>query len=743
MISHKSNCSLIGNFELRSVQEPLARAPSLRARRLRQHRFGTWALIWAGSALLSFSFSQEAKAEEPQEPDKTATQDLGAPRQEGEAKEKKPERMILGASAPAQTTSSGVDVGAGWSLKYHGFFRAPFRVGIGARDPEQRTGAIARDDAGNPTRILVPAGQNPAQFNPATAYSKTTYHSPLLPDDQVLSWQSTKHNQTDWAELFFTVGNPVAEGTVSIEGFNFTQASYANADAQFGIAQGYVTLNPVMPWQNFRFQARAGAHWNRYGMAGRYDAGEYDTYLYGRTRITGITLKEELDVGGVSLGFEQGFGGHRPHPSTYNTAKFTLLAHGHAYLNYKGLMLGLHLLHSWAQEEDRDGQGCAGPSGINTSTGLPTINGVCAINWAGGATNGNGIKYPVGSVAGFGKFADGADGNVWLPDGHLTIFGPEMKWDAGGFGLLYLGYSVMKAKNALVVGPAVEVLHSSGGGEFALGVTNNYLDNPQCNPAKGECSSGGTGTVHSLLGQYELRLHDLIQTAKSGKRFWGDGWEVTGKLYGMFNQVNSDYSPARDGTYGAREPYGGVGVGAPAASSLARPNYWVGQGKDYFSSHSQLKFGGDLFANLTPLLGAGIRFDRVMPNNHLSGQSFSILSPRIELHSHWVTRERISLQYSRYFYAQRRCDLLSPYSQGAAVSGSTEYPYNGSPQNFTGLPASIDCTQTPSGPRLPDGWGATTLEAGVNTRGAPITGTNPNSTRPDENVIKLEASMWW
>lgn len=688
--------------------------------------------------------------------------------------------VMLGAEeATPASSGSGVDIGVhggnDWKLGYHGFFRAPFRVGLGERDAFQRNGpALVSGPAPNAVPIgqLTPRGTpQDGSFDPGKAYKKTTIHAPLIPDDQYLSWQSTRHNATDWAEMFFTIGNEIAKGTLGINGYNFAQTSYSDPETQFGISQGYVEIKPPLPWQNVRLSMRAGSHWGLYGKAGRYDAGEYDTYLYGRTKVMGLTTREEIDVGPITLSFEEGFGGHRPHPSPYNTAKYTLLGHGHVFLQFKDLILGLHALHAWSQEEDRDGQGCPGPGGIDDEQGRPTSNGTCSLVWSdpNNPNNNayNGTDYAVGSVSGFGAFADGAEANVWLPDGQMTILGPEIRWDIPYWGIIYLGFSHINAKDALTVSSAVEVQHSFGGGEFGLGVTNNFLDNPQCNAAKGECSSGGTGKVNTLEAQYEISLHNVVNGIKGGDRFWGDGWDLVLKLYGMYSQVSSNYDPTRDGSLGSGEPYGWLGAyyvqdhplaednPAIAAQVEAHPDnqsppnlapvgggYWTLQGDNY-SKHSKLKFGTDLFANLFPAGGVGVRFDRVMPNNHLTKQSFSILSPRIELRSRWVTREKISFQYSRYMYDKRVCDQISAYNPYNELKGDEGFDYTGSPQNFTGMPANTNCAQYPSGPRLPDGWGATQLESGV--RGAPITGTNgnPNNTRPDENIFKIEASMWW
>ena len=666
--------------------------------------------------------------------------------------------VVLGSATTSPASSGGVDVGTGgWKLSYHGFFRAPFRLGIGHRDAAQRAGVPSRDP--NDPSVLGPAIPPPGSrqvaadgsivgrdYDPSEAYHATTYHVPLLPDDQSLTWQHTVHNQADWAEMFFTVGNEIARGTVSIEGYNFTQSSFTDSEMQFGIAQGYVTIEPPLPSDILQVSLKVGSHLNRYGMPGRYDAGEYDTYLYGRTKVMGFTARETLQLGTYRLAFEEGFGGHRGHPSKANTGKHTLLAHGHAFLHHKGLMLGLHLLHAWAQEEDRDGQGCPGPGGVNDSTGLPSANGTCTVLWGPPYGGGDTAAYPVGSVAGFGEFSDGFEGNIWLPDGALTILGPELKLDTGPFGLLYLGYAMIRAKNSLTVDRAVEVQHSEGGGFFSLGVTNNFLDNPQCSPAKGECSSGGTGDVHTVAFQYELSLTNLLRGLKDGSRFWGEGPDLVTKLYGMYSKVSSAYDPRLDGTFASKEHYALIGHDDAWGEGHINPfpDYWTRLG-DAYSEHYQLKFGADVFGSLFPVLGVGLRAGHVRPNNRLPGQAFTAVSPRVELRSRWVTREKIWIQYSRYFYAQRSCPTTAAWDPYLGVRGTADYDFSGSPQNFSGLPLGQDCAQIPSGPRLPDGWGATSMEGAANWRGAPITGEggNPNNTLPDENVVQIGASMWW
>jgi hypothetical protein len=493
-----------------------------------------------------------------------------------------------------------------WRFEFHGYLRAPMRVGVGRRD------------------------------DPAAGQSATTFHAPIVPDDQYLSWQHTMHNQKDWAEMFFSYGNSLVKGTVALQAFNFTDAAWKENAAQFGISQGYVTITPDLPYENLRLSWKVGSFWNRYGTAGKYDAGQYDTFLFGRTHAMGETLRGEIDVSDFTIGAEHGIGAKRPHPSVFNRARFTLLHHMHADVTYDDFVtLGLHHLYSWAQEEDR-----------------------------------------AGTVA----------NDVNLPDGSMTTFGAELRLDANMWGYLYLGYSRINADDAVTVAPAIEVLHSYGGGEFTLGVTDNYLDSRGCTPVvagqprTADRCSGGNGSVDTILAQYELSIANLLKNLdEPGQRFWGEGQDLKFVIYGMYNSIAS-LDPAMDGV-------------------------------------SRLKYGADVTFNALSWFGVALRADRVQPHSDIPEQSFSILSPRLLFRSAWVTREEIQIQYSRYFYSQRTCTVGNP-ADGTAEQGSEL------------------CVQPAGAPVLPDGFGATDLNQDPNTRGAP-------TTRPDVNVFKIQASMWW
>jgi hypothetical protein len=571
-----------------------------------------------------------------------------------------PKRTSLAAPSVSRAGPESAEARATWTSDFHGYFRVPFRVGLGSR-PALR----ARPDPNQSERDT--ADKAPGQ-------SSVTLHAPLIPDGQYLSWQSTSHNRSDWAELFFGIGNSWVKATVGLQGYNFTDASFNDPTTQYGIGQAYVTLAPDLGYENMRLSLKVGAYQDKYGAAGKYDAGEYDTYLFGRTHVIGETLRAEYDLDEAwSIWLEEGLGGKRPDPSSFNNSRFTLLAHGHVGLSHgPELQFSAHMLYSWAQEEDR-------PYDVSKESTL----------------------Y--------------ASSVVDVPDGNLWVAGADARLDLGAWGYLYAGYSHVAAKHALVVGRALEVLHASGGGEYRLGVVDNYLG-PGCTaafedpvagpterngglvgpgqlpvPAPIGCSAG-TGNVDSVLAQYELSLTNLLQMSEEGgQRFWGQGADLKIALYGMVNKVKSDYRPIDKTIWG------------PTDGNL------------------KLKYGADIQYHATPSITAALRFDRLQPNSEIPEQSFAILSPRLVFASNWVTREQLTFQYSRYIYNQRECPASAA-----------------SPADFARLRngGSALCVQPPPAATPPDGFGINSEVQDSDIRSAP-------SLRPDVNVFKIEATFWW
>lgn len=602
----------------------------------------------------------EAKAAAATEAEATATVDMG-----GDAAPAKPaKRGSLAASPVSRGGNESEEASSAWKTDFHGYFRVPFRFGIGSRPAPKQTipvGAVQSEAA----EMAV------NNDDLAPGQSKTTIHAPIIPDGQYLSWQSTSHNRSDWAELFFGIGNSWAKATVGIQGYNFTDASFSSPETQYGIGQAYVTLAPDLGYENFRLSLKVGAYQDKYGAAGKYDAGEYDTYLFGRTHAMGETLHIDFEPSNsMSLWFEHGLGGKRPDPSSFNNSRFTMLTHAHAGLNLgTEIQFSGHFMYSWAQEEDR--------------------------------------PYDVGKPE-----TQYANSVVDAPDGNLWTAGADVRLDLGAFGYFYGGYSHIGAKDALVVGRALEVLHASGGGEYQLGVVDNYFG-PGCTSAPEygvmppverthtlvgpgglerfpQGCSAGTGTVDTVLAQYEFSLTNFMQMSEGGQKFWGEGSDLKAVLYGMVNKVTSDYRPSDPTVWG------------PTDGNL------------------KLKYGVDLQYHATPSITGAIRFDRLQPNSEIPEQSFAILSPRIVLTSNWVTREQLTFQYSRYIYNQREC-VNAP-----------------SPADFPRArgPGSALCVQPPPAATPPDGFGANSEVQDVDMRSAP-------TMRPDLNVFKIEATFWW
>ncbi|HEU5077435.1 MAG TPA: hypothetical protein VFU02_24755 [Polyangiaceae bacterium] len=596
-------------------------------------------------------------------------------------------------SRPSPVSRGGEDTsGKEWTFDYHGYLRAPFSVGIGARQNRYclntSGGGAAPVNTDGSTRDCDPNTEVPT----AEGQSGTTFHQPLVPDGQYLSWQYSGHQKGSWAEMFFSMGNDVVSGTLAIQGFQFTDASWKNNTAQFGIGQGWVEFNSDLGYENIRFNAKAGSFWSRYGMAGKYDAGEYDTYLFGRTHTMGAASRVEVGLDDeYTLGIEGGLGGRRPDPSIFNRARFTMLAHAHADINWVDeVQFSGHFLHSFSQTE----QGIMVEGAAQDSTAL--------------RPNGAPLLYAEKTV------------DDTTPDGKLSVWGLDARLDLDMAGYLYAGFSQIRAKTAFTVAPAIEVLHSFGGGEFTGGVIDNYLESPFCrNHGYGDVAPGlpqnlsgtcsnGTGTVNTLLAQYEIRLANF--------GLFEGGQDLKMKFFGIMNFISVD----------------------DRASFEANPAY-DGANADLIDEHSQdgtrkLKFGGDFEYFALPWLSAGLRADRLQPHSKVPEQSFTVVSPRITFRSDFVTREAVTLQYTRYIYEQRECEVGNP----ADDPFYTATPPNSSFNDPTtgGLPGRVFCVQPPNNPTLPDGWGAHGNNGESTERGAP-------STRPDINTVSITATMWW
>ncbi|HXX70570.1 MAG TPA: hypothetical protein VEK07_25530, partial [Polyangiaceae bacterium] len=83
-----------------------------------------------------------------------------------------------------------------WRFSFHGYFRAPLRIGVGHR-PNCAPGMTN----------VAPSIPEYSQTCAEPGQSRTTYHSPYVPDDQYLSWNYDRQWEQAWTEMFFSYGN--------------------------------------------------------------------------------------------------------------------------------------------------------------------------------------------------------------------------------------------------------------------------------------------------------------------------------------------------------------------------------------------------------------------------------------------------------------------------------------------------------------------------------------------------------
>ncbi len=581
-----------------------------------------------------------------------------------------------GASGSSMSTVAGpaVEEGDEWSFGFNGYMRAPMRIGMGER------------------------------VNPKTDQAQTTLSTPQVPNDQYLDWQSTKTVPRSWLESYFSYGNNWARGVFTIEGYRFSQSSWADPEAQIGIGQGWIELTPDLTEMNdsMRVNAKVGSFGGRYGGAGQYDAGAYDTYVIGRTHQMGETVRVEYDYNDFIFHFEEGFGTKQPNPSPFQNTKFTLLGHVHAGFNWdQFLSVGVHFLHSWTQENDHDCQSREEEVAFyeaNQNAGLAASEEgqALVLRFAEGPvggckhenTNGSddrlvssGVSLPASDPAAQGGLVRRSD----TPDGSLSVLGIDAVLNTAALGRIFLGVSRVFADHAVTVAPAIEVIHAYGGGFFKSGITHQYLNEKSGWDSYEVMSGGGNGTVDTIEGQWDMSLSSIIGPELFGQQ------QLNLQVFGMLNLIQSEDDADLENV-------------------------------------SKVKFGGDMVYSPTSWFGIGLRGDRVQPRSDIPEQSFTVLAPRLIFRSSFTTHEQIHIGYARYFYAQREC-----------APGQWLY-----------------CVQAPGATVAPDGFGN---RPGINStktqRGAPVdvestlgpfdpaAGAIQGWDKPHQDVFFISADMWW
>jgi hypothetical protein len=386
-----------------------------------------------------------------------------------------PKRSVASAGMDTQAVTMGGGGTAGegssadeWAFKFKGFFRGPMRIGL--------------DNSGK----LTPG--------------KLQFHTPpVVPDGNYTRWMYTNVSPGPWAELLFQYGTQRVMMTTSIASYNITSGGWRELQDQLGIDRAFLTLKfPEALGDLGGMAVDVGVFSNRYGGMGRYDAGQYETYIIGRTRNAGFTGTFDLAVSdNATAVIEGGFGAKidqqyqryagsnaptydypswQPYPGDNVQQGSSLLAHLHAGLVIDGNMtLMAHYLNTFTRDA----------------------------RWNVGSTGGTATKPSDANAPGKGS---------------IQVMGADFKLDGSSYGDAYLGVSYLMASNAGALSDTLEVLHSQGGSQLA----KNYF-------------AAGTGNVLTIAGQYTFSLAAFMMRPKP---FWGQTADITIRPFFMFNKVS-------------------------------------------------------------------------------------------------------------------------------------------------------------------------------------------------------------
>jgi hypothetical protein len=528
-----------------------------------------------------------------------------------------------------------------WKFDFHGYMRAPIRASWGPPSP-----------ANHPSRdYAVPANlifNYVPPFPPgAPAPSGTQLHGVVrVPGSNYAAWDYTNTLTGPWTQLNFSYGNSRVTTTVVVDAYNQTDGSYRNLQAQQGIDQVFLTLRFPEAFGDFGGLVwNIGSFPNRYGTAGKYDGGMYETYQFGRTHVSGETLTgtfSNLDpMGDWTITLEHGLGAKMdfvPFTNNQNYQIFgspggpanlsgapdlssqspdylpwtgpvpqgsTYLHHAHILAKFRKMWnFGLHYIFTWTPDDNWDPRNS---TLVSVSDSVPRVRG------------------PV--------------------QGSIAVLGGEVRFTGGELGDGYVSFTHVDGRNVNALADSLELLHFNGGPSMKqvyFGQTFNRHTGIYTGP------ENETGTINNVSLQYSFSFGAL---ARAPEDWWGDGPDLVLTAFGMFTTVDSKAPP--------------IALGLdPAATQGGDPT----RATTWDMSTKKVKFGLD--AVYTPLswLGGGVRFDRVMPdldgaysrttfmvgaltlvNPGGNDTNFSVVTGRLVLKTQFVTHETVTLQYSRYF----------------------------------------------------------------------------------------------
>lgn len=244
---------------------------------------------------------------------------------------------------------------------------------------------------------------------------------------------------------------------------------------------------------------------------------------------------------------------------------------------------------------------------------------------------------------------------------HLTVAGAEVNVRLAYAGHLWLSPSYISVRNGWALASAgTEVMHGLGG----AGVATNYMA-WSGSPA----NSTGTGSMINFGFLYENTLSGV-----QGKTPYSSLPELTLSIFGL-------YADSR--------------LSLPMGTTLTQENGAP------LTTIKQFKYGADLTLQTETWLSFMVRGDIVEYDLGHPGFIFATATGRVQFASHFLSSERIYIQYSRYKYGDRM-----------TINGDWPWAIGGYPANRP-LVAGSDVTQQ-----------------------GPYSGKTP-----DQNVIKLQAEI--
>jgi hypothetical protein len=207
---------------------------------------------------------------------------------------------------------------------------------------------------------------------------------------------------------------------------------------------------------------------------------------------------------------------------------------------------------------------------------------------------------------------------------HLSVAGAEINVTPPRFGRLWLSPSFISVRNGWALGTGTEVMHGLGG----LGVAQNYL---AWTGSPGD--STGSGSMLNFGFMYENTLSN-----------------IAGKARG---------SMVPDLAFSAFGLYSAAKLELPGGSMISQDKI------------RQFKYGADATVQLSEWIGFMLRGDVVVYDLDHDGYIFAAGTARVQFASHFLSSERIYIQYSRYVYGDKMVlNGVWPWGQ-SLVQGSS------------------------------------------------------------------------